>query len=157
MTGRWAALAVVFLARVSMGFQFQSVASLSPFLVDEFGLSHAQVGWLTGLYLLPGGAIALPGGVLGQRLGERRVVLWGLALMAAGGVVTAVSGSFGLACAGRAVAGTGAVLLNVLVAKMVADWFRDREISTAMGVMLSAWPAGIALAVATLGLSLIHI
>jgi hypothetical protein len=40
-----------------MGFQFHSVASLSPFLVDELGLTHAQVGWLTGLYRLPGGAL----------------------------------------------------------------------------------------------------
>jgi hypothetical protein len=59
---RWTALAVVSLTRLSMGFQFQSIASIAPFLIDEFRLSYAQLGWLMGLYLLPGAAIALPGG-----------------------------------------------------------------------------------------------
>src|SRR5262245_6491323 len=134
-----------------MGFQFQSVASLGPFLIDEFHLSYAQLGWLMGLYLLPGTVIALPGGLLGQRFGDRRVAVTGLALMAAGGALMAASPSFTAACLGRAVSGVGGVLLNVLLAKMVADWFAGREISTAMGVMLAAWPAGIALAVAGLG------
>jgi MFS family permease len=132
---RWAALAVIFLTRLSMGFQFQSIASIAPFLIDEFRLSYAQLGWLLGLYLLPGAAIALPGGLLGRRFGDRRVVVVALALMAAGGVVTAASPSFFLACLGRAVSGIGGVLLNVLLAKMVADWFAGREISTAMGVI----------------------
>jgi hypothetical protein len=55
---RWVALAVIFLTRLSMGFQFQSVASVGPFLLDEFRLSHAQLGGLMGLYLLPGAAVA---------------------------------------------------------------------------------------------------
>jgi MFS family permease len=49
------------------------------------------------------------------------------------------------------VSGIGGILLNLLLAKMVADWFRDREIATAMSVMLSAWPFGLALALLTLG------
>jgi MFS family permease len=47
---RWAALAVVFLTRLSMGFQFQSIASIAPFLIDEFRQSYAQLGGLLGLY-----------------------------------------------------------------------------------------------------------
>ncbi len=151
MRNRWAALAVVCLTRLSMGFQFQSIASVAPFLLVEFGPSYARLGWLIGLFLLPGAVIALPGGLLGRRFGDRRVVVVGLALMALGGVVTAVSPSFALACLGRTVSGVGGVLLNVLLAKMVADWFAGQEISTAMGVMLTAWPAGIGLAVASLG------
>ncbi len=81
MRSRWTALAVIFLTRLSMGFQLQSIASIAPFLIDEFRLSYAQLGWLLGLYLLPGAAIALPGGLLGRRFGDRRVVVVGLALM----------------------------------------------------------------------------
>jgi MFS family permease len=144
-------LAVVFVTRVSMGFQFQSIAAVGPFLVEEFGLSYAQLGWLMGLFMLPGAAVAMPGGLLGRRFGHRRVVVAGLALMALGGLATAASSTFLVACGGRVVSGVGGVLLNVLLAKMVAEWFAGQEISTAMGVMLSAWPAGIGLAVATLG------
>jgi 5-methylthioadenosine/S-adenosylhomocysteine deaminase len=144
-------LAVVSLTRSSMGFQFQSIASMAPFLIDEFRISYAQVGWLVGLFLLPGAVIALPGGFLARRFGDRRVVSVGLLLMAAGGLVTAASPTFGLASLGRVVSGTGGILLNVLLAKMVADWFAGREVATAMAVMLNAWPAGIAIGIASLG------
>jgi MFS family permease len=43
------------------------------------------------------------------------------------------------------------VLVNIMLARMVADWFRERELQTAMGLMLSAWPFGMALALVILG------
>src|SRR3712207_8004456 len=46
------------------------------------GLGYAEVGSLIGLYFLPGVALALPGGLLGRRFGDTRVVAFGLALMA---------------------------------------------------------------------------
>lgn len=144
-------LAVVFLTRTSIGVQFQSIAPVAPLLVTDLGLGYAQVGSLIGLYMLPGALFALVGGVLGQRLGERRVVVAGLVLMAAGAIVTATSDGFALAAAGRLGSGIGAVLVNILLAKMVADWFADREMSTAMAVMLTSWPVGLGIATATFG------
>src|SRR3990172_10481445 len=83
---RWRVLVALSLARVSMGFQFQAVASTAPLLSDSLGFDQAQIGWLVGLYLLPGVALALPGGMLGARFGDKRGPLLGLAVMAAGGV-----------------------------------------------------------------------
>lgn len=56
---RWRTLAALTFARTAMGFQFQTIAAVSPFLGKEIGLDHAQLGWLIGLYLLPGSAFAL--------------------------------------------------------------------------------------------------
>ena len=151
MNNRWVTLALVFLARTSMGFQFQSVAAVAPPMLAELGLSYAQLGTLIGLYMLPGALFALPGGVIGQRLGERRVVIAGLALMVAGGLLTAAATGFGGAVAGRLLSGVGAIVMNILLAKIVADWFAGRELSTAMAIMLTSWPVGLGLAAATLG------
>ena len=63
-SNRWFILAVLFLARTAMGFQFQSIASVSPFLIDELAIDYAMLGTLIGLYMLPGILFALPGGVL---------------------------------------------------------------------------------------------
>jgi MFS family permease len=41
--------------------------------------------------------------------------------------------------------------MNILLAKLVADWFTGKELSTAMAVMLTSWPVGLGIAVATLG------
>ena len=141
---RWRMLFVLFVARTAMAYQFQTVASDGPFLIDALGIGFGELGTLIGLYMLPGIAIALPGGLLGQRFGVKRVVLIGLALMAAGGALT-VADSTALVFAGRLTSGLGAVLINVLMTKMVVDWFDGREMFTAMGLFVVSWPLGIAL------------
>jgi MFS family permease len=151
MANRWVALALVFLTRISMGVQFQGLAAVAPLLLADLGLSHLQSGSLLGVYLLPGAFLALPGSMIGRRLGERRVVVVGLALMAIGGVVTASAGGFATAAAGRLLSGIGAVLMNILLPTLIADWFAGREVATAMAVMLTAWPVGLGIATATLG------
>ncbi len=142
---RWLILALLFLARTAMGFQFQSVGSVAPFLVDSIGIQYAAAGTLIGLYLLPGVFIALPSGMLGERFGAKQIVVVGLAMMAAGGLVMGISQSFATLACGRLLSGTGAVLMNVLLTKMVADWFAGREIATAMAILVTSWPFGIAL------------
>jgi MFS family permease len=151
MANRWVALALVFVTRSSMGMQFQALASVAPLMVTDLGLSYTQIGWLIGVYMLPGMLLALPGGVIGQRVGERRLVLIGLALMVAGTALTATAGGFATAAAGRLVSGVGAVLMNILLPKLIADWFQGKEIATAMAVVLTSWPVGLGLATATLG------
>jgi MFS family permease len=134
-----------------MGFQFQSVAALAPLLARDLGLDKSQLGWLIGLYLLPGVAFALPGGLLGRRFGDKRMVAAGLLLMALGGIGLALATSFAQANAARFVSGIGAVMLNVLVSMMVADAFDGKERLLAMAVMINAWPIGIGLALLVLG------
>jgi MFS family permease len=151
MSRRWQILAALTFARASMGFQFQSVAALAPFMSAELGLDHTQLGWLIGIYLLPGIVIALPGGLLGARYGDKRVVLIGLALMAGGGLWLARAASPFEADAARIASGVGAVVLNVLLTKMVADWFESKERILAMSILVNAWPIGIGVALFALG------
>jgi MFS family permease len=146
MTGRWNILALLFAVRTVMAFQFQSAAALAPMLRQEFGVGPAEIGLLIGLYLAPGVALAIPGGAIGDRYGDKSVVVAGLAMMICGGLTTAVADSWHLQIIGRLLAGTGGVLLNVLMSKMVTDWFVGREIATAMGIFVNSWPVGIALA-----------
>jgi predicted MFS family arabinose efflux permease len=146
---RWVILGVLFLVRTSMGYQFQSIGSISPWLIDDLGIGHAEVGTLIGLFMLPGALIALPGGLLSQRLGDRRACVSGLVLMILGGVLAAAGQSYALASVGRLSMGAGAVLLNLTVTKMAMDWFAGHQIVAAMGILLSSWPLGIALGLLT--------
>ena len=72
---RWRMLLVLFLARTAMAYQFQTVPSVGPFLVNDLGISFGQLGTLIGLYMLPGIVVALPGGMLARAWGTERVVL----------------------------------------------------------------------------------
>jgi MFS family permease len=150
LCNRWGILAVLFTVRLAMAFQFQSVAAVAPLLGSKFGVGLADIGLLIGLYFTPGVALALPGGAIGQKLGDKSAVLCALLLMLIGEIAMLLSDSWGWQIAGRLIAGAGGVLLNVQMTKMVTDWFAGREIATAMAVFVNSWPAGIALSLLAL-------
>jgi len=149
MKNRWTVLALLFAVRTVMAFQYQSTAAVSPLLMQRYGVNFADIGLLIGLYLAPGIVLALPGGKLGALIGDKRCVLIGLALMTTGGTMT-LAETWDWQVAGRAIAGIGGVLLNVVMSKMVTDWFVGREIATAMAIFVNSWPLGIALALLVL-------
>ena len=146
MPQRWLVLAILTFARAAIGFQFQSVSALSPFLLDQFELSYAALGTLIGIYLFPGIAVALPGGIFGHRYGDKTVACVGLAAMTLGGVIMGQAENAAWLTIGRVISGTGAIFFNVLVTKMVTDWFQGGEIVTALGILVTSWPLGIAIA-----------
>lgn len=151
METRWIILVVLFIVRTAIGLQFQSVASVSPFLIEDLGIDYTRLGLLIGLYQLPGFVLALPGGLLGRRFGDKLVVMTALVLMTIGGLIMGVYDSYALSIVGRLMSGVGAILLNVLLTKMIADWFAGKEIITAMAVLMSSWPFGISLGLISLG------
>ena len=150
MALRWRVLALLFLVRTTMAFQFQAVGALSPTFQQDFGVGIADIGLLIGLFFAPGMFLAIPGGALGRRFGAKRVVLLGLALMTGGGVLMAASDLWAGQIAGRLTAGVGGILLNVMMTKMVADWFLGKEISFSLAVFVMSWPVGIAVALIVL-------
>lgn len=150
MINRWTILAVLFCARTAMAFQFQSIAALSPLIIEDYGVTLADIGLLIGLYLAPGVVVAIPGGAIAGRFGDKRVVGLSMGLMVLGSAMIAWAPNHNILIAGRLVAGTGGVALNVVMTKMVVDWFAGREISTAMAIFINSWPVGIGLALLTL-------
>jgi predicted MFS family arabinose efflux permease len=143
---RWTILAALFVARAAFAFQFGSVGAVAPQLSQSLGASLADIGILIGIYFAPGVLLALPGGTIGRRYGDQATVLAGLLAMLVGELLMAASTSWSVQIAGRLIAGTGGILLSVLMTKMVADWFAGREIATAMAIFVNSWPVGIAIA-----------
>jgi predicted MFS family arabinose efflux permease len=148
---RWLMLMVLFLVRLAMGYQFQSVASVSTHLVSELGLSYTQVGTLIGFFLLPGIFVAIPSGTLTRAVTDKNLLMIGALAMIAGALVMATADGVDSLYAGRLITGIGGSVFNVILTKMVTDWFIRDEIVTALAVMLTAWPIGISLGLLTQG------
>jgi len=164
LRNRWGVLAVLFLVRLTMAFQFQSVAAVAPLLSGKFGVSLADIGLLIGLYFTPGVVLSLPGGAIGQKFGDKRTALIALVMMLVGSLAMALTELWSLQIAGRLVAGAGGVLLNVQLTKMITDWFAGKEMATAMAIFVNSWPAGVALSLLSLpligtayGLAAVHL
>jgi MFS family permease len=73
-----------------------------------------------------------------------------LILMLIGGAMMAWGPSWGWLFAGRLLAGAGGVIINIVMTKMLMDWFVGQELSTAMAIFINSWPVGIALALLTI-------
>jgi predicted MFS family arabinose efflux permease len=143
----WWALAVLVLGRVALGFQFQSLVSAAPMLIDEFHIDYATVGTLAALYTLPGLVCALPFGLLGKSHGNRNVIAIGLLMMTVGGLIAAFAWNVSIIGDGRFVSGVGAIGLFVLLAKMTTDWFSGRALGIAMSFVVNGWSLGIGIGV----------
>ncbi|EJN10452.1 arabinose efflux permease family protein [Bradyrhizobium sp. YR681] len=150
MRNRWGILAILFVVRLTIAFQFQSVAAVAPLLQQSFGVGLADIGILIGLYFTPGVVLALPGGAIGRTLGDKPTTIVALLLMTAGSLVMAMTDIWGWQMAGRLTSGAGGVLLTVQLTKMGTDWFAGKEIATAMAIFVNSWPAGVAISLLVL-------
>lgn len=149
---RWLILAILFVARFALGFLFQSAGSVAPFVVSELGVDFASIGVLVGVFLLPGVVIAVPSAYLSRKFGDKGAISAGMALMIVGGFLSGVAPSYPILFAGRVVSGTGGAILVVVLSKMIADWFADKELFLGMAIFIIGWPVGIAAGQATQGI-----
>jgi predicted MFS family arabinose efflux permease len=150
LTNRWSVLILLFLVRSGMGLQYQLPAALSPLFIDDFGLMIADIGLLIGLYHAPGAILAFPGGAIAARLGDKRVVLGALAIMLLGELIMATSSSWPVQLMARVSAGAGGIFLNVVMTKMLTDWFAGKDTATAMAVFGNSALFGMGLALVSL-------
>ena len=138
------------MSRIAFGYQFQTVGSIGPNLINQFGIDYTALGTLVGAFMLLGIFAALPLGLLGRRFGEHLVVGIGLSLMAVGALIcTDIGGALGATraiFAGRCVSGVGAVAMIVLQGKMIADWCHGRQLMMGLGISVSAFPVGVGMA-----------
>ena len=142
---RWWMLAFLCVSRIGLGFQFQTMGSVSDPLVVELLLNYTQIGTLIGLFMLPGLFLAIPAGYVSRFASDAWLAGIGLALLGFGGVIAASADGFGLLALGRLACGAGFVLSTIYFAKMVSEWFAGKELATAMSLLVMTWPLGIAM------------
>jgi MFS family permease len=151
MQRRWSVLAILFLARMSLAYQFQTIAAITPVLRTELvGFDLGDAGLLIGLYLLPGMVLPLAGGAISHVAGDRFAVTLGFVLAIVGGLIPILLPGWTALVVGRLLAGAGGIMVSVIMTKMVADWFANSEIAGAMAVFVNCWPAGIIIALFSL-------
>ena len=97
------------------------------------GDNPALVGLAMGIYGLTQGLLQLPFGMASDRFGRKPVIVFGLALFAAGSLLAFFAGTLTELVVGRALQGAGAV--SAAVTAMLADLTRDEVRTKAMALV----------------------
>src|SRR5579864_4070072 len=78
--GRWWALAALVLSALVIGLDSTVLITALPTLSEKLGATTSDLQWIAAAYTLALGGLLLPGGVLGDRFGRKRLLLVGIAL-----------------------------------------------------------------------------
>jgi MFS family permease len=127
-----ASLATIFAARMLGLFLVLPVFALEAARYPG-GDDPAQVGLAMGIYGLTQGILQIPFGLASDRLGRKRVIIFGLLVFAAGSFLAAAAGSLTWLIIGRSLQGAGAV--SAAVTALLADQTRDHVRTKAMAIV----------------------
>jgi MFS family permease len=123
-----------------------SIANVAlPALAAAFAAPFAAAQGVVVAYLATLTASVVVAGRLGDAFGMRRMLLWGLAIFAAGALLCAAASSLWLLIAARALQGIGAAFLMTLAMALMREHARDDRIGRAMGLLGTVSAIGTAL------------
>jgi len=127
----------------SLAFVDGSVVNVGlPAIGRALGADAAALQWVVNAYLLPLSALLLLGGALGDRYGERRMLVAGVALFAAASAGCAWAPGLGWLLAARIAQGVGAALLMPNSLAILGSAFSGEARGRAVG----AWAAAASVA-----------
>ena len=121
-----------------------SVAPAFPTVVDVFGISRVQVGWVVTAYSLPGILSAPLAGVMADRLGRKQVLVPTLFVFGVAGGACALARSFPVLLALRVFQGAAAAPLVGLAVTIIGDRYQGTARASAIGYNASALNVGTA-------------
>ena len=108
------------------------------------GASQSQLEWAINSYTLVFAGLLFTAGILGDRLGRKRVLLVGMALFGLASLASAYSQDPGQLIAARALMGMGGAAILPVTLSIISNVFDPRERGKAIGV----WAGAVGLAVA---------
>ncbi|MFJ6608259.1 MFS transporter [Streptomyces lydicus] len=145
---RWAilytlmlSLLIVVLDNSILNVAMKTIATPRP---TGLGATQSELEWAINAYTLVFAGLLFTSGLLGDRLGRKKVLLFGLAVFGAGSVLAAFAGSPTQLIAFRAVMGLGGAFVMPATLAVLMNVFERDEQPRAIGI----WAGGVGLAIA---------
>ncbi|MEV7595916.1 MFS transporter [Kitasatospora sp. NPDC089797] len=132
-------------AGVMLPFSVTGAAVALPSMAARLGSSVGAAQWMLNAFNLTFAALPLAAGGLADRLGRRRVLLTGIALVGGMSLLVALAPSMAVADAARAVQGCGAAAVLASGAAVLAHSTSGRRRQLAFGVLGTSFGTGLAL------------
>lgn len=141
-TYRWVILAILFWSQVFLSMGAYAWGILGMYLRPALGISHTQVGMLNSVFYLSSVIIAIPAGIMVDKMGARKWLIICLLLMAIPFVAMNFVNSYTPLLVLCAVAGLSYGILNQASTKGIMYWFTSKFRATALGLKQSGVTVG---------------
>lgn len=133
-------------------FQRVGIAVIALDIMSEFNADASVVGLMSSMYFFPYAASQIPVGIMLDRIGIRRTVLYLSIVACLGTLIFSTSSSIYLLGFGRALVGFGVGGYYVSSLKAIAVWFKPGRFATLTGALTSIGNIGSLVATSPLAL-----
>lgn len=139
----WLAMAILALPCLLYSMDLTVLNLAVPELAADLDPTPAQLLWMVDIYGFILAAALIPMGVFGDRIGRRRLLLWGAFAFGVASLIAAFASSAPMMIAARALMGIAAATLAPSTLSMVRNLFpHPEDRSKAIGVWIASFSAG---------------
>jgi MFS transporter, DHA2 family, multidrug resistance protein len=135
---KWWALVPAVLAVLTVGLDGTILSVALPTLGSSLEASTGQLQWFVAAYMLVFAATLVPGGMLGDRYGRKRMLVVSLLVFGIASIACALAPSAETFIAARALLGVGAGLMLPMVLALLPVLFDESERPRAIGAVTAA-------------------
>ncbi|WP_407110007.1 MFS transporter [Streptomyces sp. DSM 116494] len=143
--GRWLALSVLVLAVLLVAVDATVLGLATPYISEDLAPTGSQLLWIGDVYSFVIAGLLVSMGSLGDRIGRKRILLYGAAAFGAISVLNAYAHTPELMILARALLGVAGATLMPATLALIRNLFHDpRERSLAIGIWGATASAGTA-------------
>ena len=138
----WVILTVAFIASVAAPLNQNKVSPLMPTLMDAFQITLSSAGLMMSVFAVTGFILALPAGIILQRVGPKVSATIAMACLVLGSALGAITLSYPIMLVSRVIEGAGLGLIAVIAPAVIAMWFPPEKQGAPMGIWATWVPVG---------------
>lgn len=143
---RWAILLVIFIGCVVGSFSQFVTSAFGGYLMTDIGLTMSQFGAITMCPMLTGIIFSIPAGTFADKKGVRLSIFIAGFIAIVGTALRITSTTYIMLMLSSFMLGFLPVFISANSAKLISEWFPEKELSIAMGIFMAGGGAGNAIA-----------
>jgi len=145
---RWGIIFLILFAGPVGAAQLGKLPGALPEIRADLDISLVTAGWIISTFVMIGAVCGVAAGMTGDRFGHRRILLWGIALVAVGSFAGAAAPDSASLIPSRIVEGLGYIAVISTGPALITRAVADRHRAMAFGVWSFYMPFGMASMVA---------
>lgn len=131
---RWAVLGIAWAVFFAMAMAWYIMPTLQPDILELYGIDATQFRLALTVPFGVAGVLAIPGGIIADRLGIRRAATLGMSVSGVGFLLRSQTGGFPVLMGSMLLVGVGLGLVMPNLPKLVSVWFPPDETGLATGI-----------------------